>query len=143
MPTDTSRFPDEIILIGRVMLVILFLVFGLMKLNDVTGTIDYMTRTGLFAATAAAWLAIIVELSAALALALGVGTRWVAILLAVYTIATGFIGHPYWTMSGPAQYGNMINFYKNISIAGGCLLLYVTGAGRYSVDALRRRRSTA
>jgi putative oxidoreductase len=28
-----------------------------------------------------------------------------------------------------------INFYKNISIAGGFLLLFVTGAGKYSVDA--------
>jgi len=29
----------------------------------------------------------------------------------------------------------MINFYKNISIIGGFLLLYVTGAGKYSIDA--------
>jgi putative oxidoreductase len=29
---------------------------------------------------------------------------------------------------------NMINFYKNISIMGGLLLLCVTGAGKYSID---------
>ena len=29
---------------------------------------------------------------------------------------------------------NEINFYKNISIIGGLLLLIVTGAGRYSLD---------
>jgi uncharacterized membrane protein YphA (DoxX/SURF4 family) len=28
-------------------------------------------------------------------------------------------------------------FYKNLSILGGFLLLYVTGAGKYSIDALR------
>ncbi|HYZ34105.1 MAG TPA: hypothetical protein VE684_17675 [Crenalkalicoccus sp.] len=38
-------------------------------------------------------------------------------------------------MEGAARYGNAINFYKNLSIIGGFLLLYVTGPGRYSVDA--------
>jgi len=38
-------------------------------------------------------------------------------------------------MEGAARYGNAINFYKNISIIGGFLLLYVTGPGRYSIDA--------
>ncbi len=30
----------------------------------------------------------------------------------------------------------MENFYKNLSIIGGFLLLSVTGGGRYSIDAL-------
>ena len=34
-----------------------------------------------------------------------------------------------------AQFEAMINFYKNVSIMGGLLLLYVTGAGKYSIDA--------
>jgi putative oxidoreductase len=38
-------------------------------------------------------------------------------------------------MTGPAQMEATINFYKNFSIIGGFLLLYVTGAGKYSVDA--------
>jgi putative oxidoreductase len=38
-------------------------------------------------------------------------------------------------MEGAARYANVINFYKNLGIIGGCLLLYVTGPGRYSVDA--------
>jgi putative oxidoreductase len=38
------------------------------------------------------------------------------------------------TMTGAAQMVAMINFYKNISIIGGLLLLYVSGAGKYPVD---------
>jgi putative oxidoreductase len=38
-------------------------------------------------------------------------------------------------MEGGTRYGNAINFYKNISIIGGFLLLFVTGAGKYSMDA--------
>ena len=40
-------------------------------------------------------------------------------------------------MEGAARSANAINFYKNISIIGGFLLLYVTGPGRYSVDTRR------
>jgi uncharacterized membrane protein YphA (DoxX/SURF4 family) len=35
---------------------------------------------------------------------------------------------------------NMINFYKNLSIIGGLLLLCVTGAGKFSADVQRERR---
>ncbi len=34
-----------------------------------------------------------------------------------------------------ARFQNEINFYKNISIIGGLLVLYVAGAGRYAIDA--------
>jgi len=37
-------------------------------------------------------------------------------------------------MTGDAYMANLINFYKNISIMGGLLLLCVTGAGKYSID---------
>ena len=87
-------------------------------------------------------MAIVVEVPVALAVALGVWTRPLALLLALYTLGTALIGHPFWTMEGAARYANAINFYKNVSIIGGFLLLYVTGAGRYSVDA-RLGRSDA
>jgi len=57
-----------------------------------------------------------------------------ALLLALYTPGTASIGHHFWTMTGMEQYANMINFYKNISIIGGLLLLSATGPGKYSID---------
>jgi putative oxidoreductase len=57
-----------------------------------------------------------------------------AILLALYTFATALLGHHFWTMEGPARAAGEINFFKNVSIIGGLLLLYLTGAGRYSID---------
>jgi len=41
-------------------------------------------------------------------------------------------------MTGVDRIGAMINFYKNLSIMGGFLLLYVQGAGKYSIDARSR-----
>jgi putative oxidoreductase len=52
-------------------------------------------------------------------------------------LATGFLGRHYWTMTGAARFENETNFYKNLSIMGGFFLLYVTGAGKYSLDASR------
>jgi putative oxidoreductase len=72
----------------------------------------------------------VVEVFVALAVALGAWTRPLALLLALYTLGTGLIGHPFWTMEGVARYGNAINFHKNVSIIGGFVLLYVTGPGQ-------------
>ncbi|WP_274873888.1 DoxX family protein, partial [Serratia marcescens] len=58
----------------------------------------------------------------------------IAVIFALYVLGTAFIGHPFWKMTGMEMMGNEINFFKNISIIGGLLLLAVTGAGRYSLD---------
>jgi putative oxidoreductase len=56
--------------------------------------------------------------------------------MVLYVLGTALIGHRFWTMKGDAQVDGMDNFFKNFSIMGGFLLLYVTGAGAYSVDRL-------
>jgi putative oxidoreductase len=75
------------------------------------------------------------EFFVAIAIVSGLFTRKLAPLMALYTLASALIGHRYWTMEGPVRLDNSIHFYRNISIVGGLLLLYVTGPGRYSVDA--------
>ncbi len=130
-----ERVRDEVILVARILLIVLFVVFGWSKLTDYAGTVGYMARTGAPLPSVAALVAIAIEVFVALAVALGIWTRPLAVLLALYTLATALIGHHFWTMEGAARYGNAINFYKNVSIVGGFLLLYVTGAGKDSLDA--------
>ncbi len=130
-----GRIGDCVILAARVLLVVLFLVFGWRKLTGFEGTVAYFTQGGIPMPPVAAVIAVVMEFFGGLALLLGVATRPIALLLAVYTLATAFLGHPYWAMTGAARAGAMINFYKNVSIMGGLLLLYVTGAGKYAVDA--------
>jgi putative oxidoreductase len=137
-----ERARDEIILVARILLIVLFVVFGWSKLSDYTGTAAYMAQTGAPMPSVASLVAIVAEFPVALAVAVGVWTRPLALLLALYTLGTGLIGHPFWTMEGAARFGNAINFYKNISIIGGFLLLYATGPGRYSVDAALSRSGT-
>jgi putative oxidoreductase len=130
-----DRFRDEVILIARILLVVLFIIFGWEKLTNYAGTVHYMAQSGLPLPFIAALGAIAVEVFVALAVALGIGTHPLALLMALYTLGTALIGHPFWAMEGAARHAAAINFYKNISIIGGFLLLYITGGGRYSIDA--------
>jgi putative oxidoreductase len=125
---------DELLLIARLLMVILFVLFGWSKLTGFSGTIAYMAAEGAPLPTVAAVIAVVMELIVGIAIALGFYTRPLAYLLALYTLATAFIGHHYWTMPDAERMANMINFYKNLSIAGGMLLLCVAGPGRYSLD---------
>jgi len=114
---------------------VLFVVFGWSKLSDYSGTASHMAHVGAPIPSVAARVAMVVEFLVALAVIFGAWTRPLALLLALYTLATALIAHHFWTMEGDARYTNAIDFYRNISIFGGLLLLYVTGAGSYSVDA--------
>ena len=130
---------DGILLAARILLSLLFLIFGWQKLLDYSGTVQLMAHMGAPFPPLATVVAIVMEFFVSIAIILGVATRPLAVLLAIYTLGTALIGHHYWTMSGMDRFENEINFFKNISIIGGLLALYVTGAGRYAIDGARRR----
>jgi putative oxidoreductase len=125
---------NEVILIARILMMILFVMFGWAKLTGFSGTVAYMASTGAPVPTISAIIAVVMEFGVGIALVVGFYTRPLAVLLALYTLGTAIIGHRFWNMTGAEQYANMINFYKNISIIGGLLLLVVTGPGKYSFD---------
>jgi putative oxidoreductase len=135
---NAGRGNDEVILVARILLVALFLIFGWDKLTDFPGNVADMTKVGAPLPVVAAIVAVVVEVFVAAALGLGLLTRPLAIVLTAYTLGTSIIGHHFWSEQGAARVLDEINFFKNISIVGGCLLLYVTGAGRYSIDARLR-----
>ncbi|ACB96619.1 DoxX family protein [Beijerinckia indica subsp. indica ATCC 9039] len=136
MYTFPTFAQNMLLLTGRILLALLFVLMGWSKINDFNGTVAYMLHTGAPFPPLAASIAIITELGVGLAIVFGVLTRPLALILAVYTIATGLIGHNFWTMEGMVRYDNMLHFYKNISIAGGLLSLAAAGAGLFSVDTL-------
>jgi putative oxidoreductase len=129
-----DRLADPVLLVGRILLVILFVMFGWDKIVGFRGTIAYFTAEHIPLPFVAAVIAAGVEFFVGLAIALGFLTRPLALLLALYTLGTAILGHPFWTLTDGARLMNEINFFKNISIIGGCLLLYVAGPGRYALD---------
>jgi putative oxidoreductase len=131
-----SNINDELLLVARFLLSTLFLIFGWRKLRDYSGTVSQLVQLRAPMPVLAAAVAIFMELPVAFAVAVGAFTRPSALLLVLYTLGAALIGHRYWTVTGAEQVDSMDAFYKNISIMGGFLLLYITGAGKYSIDAL-------
>jgi putative oxidoreductase len=129
---------DAVILAARLFLSTLFVIFGWRKLRDYSGTVSQMVQDGVAMPVLAAAVAIFMELPVAFAVAVGAFTRPAALLMCLYTLGTAFIGHRYWTVKGADFVDSMDGFYKDLSIIGGFLLLYVTGAGKYSIEALWR-----
>lgn len=112
---------------GRVLLALLFLLAGGSKLGAYSATVAYMASAGVPGALLPAVIA--TELGGALAIILGWKTRAVAALLAGFSVLTALIFH-----NNFADQIQMIMFLKNISIAGGFLLLVANGAGPLSID---------
>jgi putative oxidoreductase len=116
-------------LLGRILLVALFVISGYGKLMNPGGTAGYLGKLGVPMPEILVWVVIAVELLGSLLLVIGWQTRAVAWGMAIFTLLTALIGHKFWV--DPAQ---MTNFLKNLSIMGGFLMLAVAGPGRLSVD---------
>jgi putative oxidoreductase len=127
---------NELVLAARLLLATLFLIFGWRKLTDLSGTVSQMVQLGVPTPVLAAAVATFMEIPVAFAVAIGAFTRLSALLMFFYTLGTALIGHRYWTVKGAGYVDSMDSFYKNLSIMGGFLLLYVTGPGKYSIDVL-------
>jgi putative oxidoreductase len=133
----TNGITNEVILVARLLLATLFLIFGWRKLRDISGTVSQMVHEeGLRMPIPATAVSIFMELPVAFAVAVGAFTRPSAVLLALYALGTALIGHRYWTVKGADYVDSMEGFFKDLSIMGGFLLLSITGAGKYSIDAL-------
>jgi putative oxidoreductase len=133
---------DFFSLISRILLSAVFIVYGWIKFANVDsilgnlGTKKFMELAagGGAPPTWLGYLIAAIELLGGIAILLGIKTRWVAWAFVVYVIIVTGLAHEFWTMEGPARGANQANFYKNLAIIGGYLLLAIHGGGRYSVD---------
>jgi putative oxidoreductase len=125
---------SQMLLIGRVLLGLLFLVAGIRKIMLYSGSAAYFTKLGFPAPEAMTVLAILIELGGAALLILGWQTRRIAWLLVLFVIIATAMAHRFWEFDA-AQYANQMNhFLKNVAIIGGLLYVAVLGAGKLSLD---------
>ncbi|KQY13381.1 DoxX family protein [Rhizobium sp. Root482] len=126
MPSST------VVLIGRILLSIIFILAGFGKFTGLAGTAGYFGSMGLPMPMVTAVVVALVELVGGLAILLGFFTRPASYLLAAFCLATAFVAH-----FDFADQMQMINFQKNLAMAGGFLVLAAFGPGALSVDARR------
>lgn len=121
--------------VGRLLLAVLFLPAGIGKITGFAGTVGYIASVGLPFPTLGALVAIAVEVLGGLALVFGLGTRWVALILAAFTLVASYFFHAFWAVPADAVMVTQLLFTKNIAVAGGLLTLAAWGAGAWSLDA--------
>jgi putative oxidoreductase len=130
-----SAFNDIALLIGRILIAVLFLVAAYNKLKGIGGATGYFTKLGIPAPSIAAPVTAAFELVVGIVLLAGFKTRFVALAVAVFVVVAALFAH-----TNFADANQLNHFLKNLAIAGGCLALFVTGAGAFSMDAKTGRR---
>ena len=114
-------------ILGRLLLSAIFLINGIGKIFNYEGTIQYMDNFDV-----PGYLiipAITVEILFPILLILGYYTKFSALVLSLFTLALAVIFHT--DFSNQMQ---LMSFLKNIAIAGGFLIIFVYGPGKYSLD---------
>ena len=114
-------------ILGRILLSAIFLINGIGKIFNYEGTIQYMENFDV-----PGYLiipAITVEILFPILLVIGYYTKFSALILSLFTLVLAVIFHT--DFSNQMQ---LISFLKNIAIAGGFLIIFVYGPGKYSLD---------
>ena len=125
-----ERAAPYLILVGRVVLSIIFIQAGWSKIPGYAGTAAHMDAAGVPGALLP--LVILVELGGGVLVAVGLFTRYAAIALAGFCMLAAWFFH-----YQPGDQMQMINFMKNLTIAGGFLVLAGAGPGALALDNRR------
>ena len=135
-----AQWQDFVLLLGRVLLGWIFVQSGWRKLMDIPGFVATMPRRGL--PDVMGYIAPTGRIHRrAVPVCSGVATRYSALVMLLFIIIASFSSHRYWDFTDATQRPQQHSqFWKNVSMMGGQVLLFVTGAGRWSVDWLLARR---
>lgn len=128
---------DFLLLVGRVLLGWIFVTYGWTHLMDLAGFAKTFPSRGL-----PEWLAYIaspVEFVGGILLIVGLATRYTVVVLLLFMLFATFSSHAYWSVPAAQKGNQMAHFWKNISMIGGLIALFVTGAGKYALDQMWRK----
>ncbi len=136
----SHTYTSSVSVLARILLALMFILSGFGKLTDIQGTAGYIASGGLpFPMLLAAGVGAL-ELLGGLALVIGFQARWVGLVLGLFTLVASVVFHPFWAVPADQQSITQLLFMKNLSVAGGLLLVSALGAGPLSMDAARQKR---
>jgi putative oxidoreductase len=120
-------------LLGRLLIVYIFVTSGIAKVFDWSGNVAYMNTRHLAYVPVLLTVATVIELGGSLCLVTGYQARLAAFVMCLYMIAVTVLFHNYWAAS-PALAGiQETHFRKNLAIMGGLLMLAYCGPGEWSL----------
>lgn len=129
-----QTFINTLALLARVLIALIFVTSGLSKITGFEGTVGYIATKGLPLPAVLAACAAALELVGGLFIIVGYKTKITGAVLALFTLIAGVLFHNYWAVPAEQAFIQQIMFMKNLSIAGGLLLLTTAGVGTWAVD---------
>jgi putative oxidoreductase len=132
---------DSLLLVARVLLGLVFVLSGYGKLTGLAAFSASLAARGVPAPEVFGIVGACVEFFGGVAVVLGVASRYVAVLMIVFVVVATLISHRFWEHADPQQFrAQQGQFMKNVTMIGGYVLLFACGGGRFSMDALWRRK---
>ena len=131
---------DVIVLLGRIALGAIFVKSGLQKLLALGAFAASLASRGVPQSSMWAVVGATVEFVGGILIVTGLRTREASLLMVLFVIVATGISHRYWEFADAARRLQESQFFKNLSIIGGFVLLFATGSGRFGLDALLARR---
>ncbi|MEP0201457.1 MAG: DoxX family protein [Halioglobus sp.] len=127
MLDNTQPIERLMLLVGRGLLGLYFILPGISKITGFAATSEYMAAHGVPLIPVLLFVTIVVQIGGGLALMFGFKTQVVAFVLAGLTLVINLFMHNFWVMEeGMERNHELQNFVKNLAIMAG--LLYVAGA---------------
>jgi len=123
-----NRLYDVLDLAGRILIGALFVWDGWLALGNYAGTQGYVEQYGVPGALLP--LALATQLGGGILVIIGLWTRLAALALAGFCLFTAFVFHAF-----RPDIMEQIQFWKDVGLAGGFLVLLAHGAGAISADA--------
>lgn len=126
MNTSMDVVQRTLLLSGRALLGLYFIIPGITKITGFSGMVQYMTEHNVPLVQPLLVLTIVLQLGCGASLVAGWRTQIMAFVLAGLTLVISLYMHNFWAMEEGLQRAHeMQNFIKNMAIMAG--LLYVAG----------------
>ena len=128
---DSQKLNNIMYASGRVLLGIYFLLPGLSKIFTYSDNLILLASKGVPLSIISLPLTILIEIGLGLFLIFGKYVRVSSFILFALTILINIFIHDFWNLSGDIQAHEAQNFYKNMGVAAGLLILATTKKVNY------------
>ena len=127
-----------IFLAGRILYSLPLIIMGSSHFLQMSGMVGYASAKGIPAPQVAVIVSGLMLIVGAIFILMGYRGRIGAGMVAAFLVLTAFLMHGFWGVDAASAQMEMINFFKNLIMAGAGLMMTKTGTGPYSIDNLRK-----
>lgn len=127
---------ELLLLLGRILFVTFFVIGGLGHFIRRPMLVGYARSLGVPAADVLVPFAGLLILAGSISIVLGLWPDLGAIMLIIFLVPVTLRVHPFWKMMGEQRQMQGLNFWRNVSLAGGALIILyfsVRGTMPYSL----------